>query len=79
MYRAAQLLRDWPAAVSPPGLAEALEIWLEQAAAAAEKSVSKTTVGWWCHKCGDQLAPCCPHWNGALATARAILGEADHG
>jgi hypothetical protein len=77
MHRAAMLLREEPGTVSPPGLAEALELLLEKEAVRADKRVSLALLGWWCHECGAIAGNGCDCWDGALATARAVLGEAD--
>lgn len=55
--------------------AEALAGWLEAEAGRAERDLSGVPDDRWCSRCGGIYGVSCNCWDGALATARAILGE----
>lgn len=65
-----------------PGVALAVAEWLEETARRAEGALTlQVTYGpqprrWWCRQCERRLEPGgCTCWDGALASARAYLGE----
>lgn len=57
--------------------AESLAAWLEAEAVTCERMTVTDPYGRsrWCHQCGGSHGRNCACWDGALATARAILGE----
>jgi hypothetical protein len=56
---------------------ESLAAWLEAEAVTCERMTVTDQYGRsrWCHQCGGSHGRNCACWDGALATARAILGE----
>jgi hypothetical protein len=54
---------------------EALAGWLEEAADHAETRIGGPK--WWDKGCAGYVGSACHCWDGALATAREILGEAE--
>lgn len=71
---------EWIAAMDP-AVGVALAGLLEAEADSARRAVHDTLAGGkWCGRCDRGLEPAGPSaclcWDGALATARAILGEA---